>query len=241
MKFNFKKSAFTLSEIMVTIALIGFLATLTLSTVGASVQQRSRLAQFRAAHSKMASVLRNIIIEDGIVYDCYNLPTDDEKDEFGLNLIDGTPRSSNLGCEALTNRFVRAMGATRTCMGDATEGCVPKNYPTASGCFVSYDNVGAYVLDNSMIIVTDSQNNMRNFLVDVNGRKGPNIFGQDIFIFSVKATESIDSYGKIVVSQLGILPGDGTGNACQYDIGASSKSALQMMRESAGYKKKTKK
>ena len=52
-----KKSGYTLSEILISITLIGFLATMTLSTVGASVQQRTRLAQFRAAYSKMSTSL----------------------------------------------------------------------------------------------------------------------------------------------------------------------------------------
>ena len=46
MNFKLKKSGFTLSEVMITLTLIGALATLTLSTIGASVQQRARLAEF---------------------------------------------------------------------------------------------------------------------------------------------------------------------------------------------------
>ena len=40
---NNKRFAFTLSEVMVTLTLIGALGALTLSTVGSAIQQRARL------------------------------------------------------------------------------------------------------------------------------------------------------------------------------------------------------
>lgn len=238
MKLNIKKAAFTLSEIMLTLALIGFLATMTLSSIGSSVQQRSRLSQYRTALAKMSSVIKNITAEDGQMYQCYLLPSNDEINEYGLNIEANTPASNDTGCRTLTERFVRAMGATRSCIGDATEGCIPNNYPTASGCFVSYDNVGAYVLDNSMIIITDSINSLKYFAVDVNGRKGPNKFGQDIFVFSIKATESVNSRGNIFVTQLGVLPADYEGSGCSYETSSSSKSGYAMMKDSVGLKNK---
>ena len=73
MKFN-KKSAFTLSEVMLTLTLIGFIATMTLSTVGSAVQQRARLAEFKTAYSKMEAALRSITVEDGKIYKCYECP-----------------------------------------------------------------------------------------------------------------------------------------------------------------------
>lgn len=228
-----KKFAYTLSEVLLTIALLGALATMTLSTVGASVQQRARLAEFRTAYSKMSSALKTITIDEGKIYQCYLLPTDDEKEEFGLNIAEGTTASGNGGCRVLTDSFLRAMGATRICEGDAVGlGCLPENYPTASGCFVSYDNVGAYVLDNSMIIITDSAGSLKVAAIDVNGRKGPNKWGQDIFPFSVKVTESILSHGNVSVTQLGIMPEAGSG--CEVDMGNAGKETARMMKESAG-------
>ncbi len=233
-----KKFAYTLSEVLLTIALLGALATMTLSTVGASVQQRARLAEFRTAYSKMETALKNITVDDGMIYQCYLLPTDTEKEEFGLRLADGTTSSGDGGCRTLTDKFIRAMGATRICEGDAVGGgCLPENYPPASGCFVSYDNVGAYVLDNSMIIITDSVGSLKLAAIDVNGRKGPNKWGQDIFPFSIKAKESVLANGSVNVTELGILPID---DACQFDM-IAGKTTARMMKESAGIIVKDKK
>ena len=47
-----KSFGFTLSEIMIALALIGAVAAMTIPTVGSSVQQRARLAEFRTSISK---------------------------------------------------------------------------------------------------------------------------------------------------------------------------------------------
>lgn len=227
-----KKFAYTLSEVLLTIVLLGTLATMTLSTVGASVQQRARLAEFRTAYSKMNAALKTITLDEGKIYKCYLLPTDDEKEEFGLNIAEGTTASDDSGCRVLTDNFLRSMGATRICEGDAVAlGCLPENYPTADGCFISYDNVGAYVLDNSMIILTDSAGSLKVAAIDVNGRKGPNKWGQDIFPFSVKVTESVLSHGNVSVTQLGIMP---PSSDCTFDMGSAGKTTDRLMKESAG-------
>ncbi len=194
MKIN-KRFAFTLSEVMVTLTLIGALGALTLSTVGSAIQQRARLAEFRTAYAKMETALQDIQAEKGRVYHCYESMTNEELRERtgeAVALI-GLQTSANSECRQLTNDFVRAMGATRFCenTNPITGGCIPENYPKQTGSsFTSYgDNSAGYVLDNSMILLVDNKNHgLKLFAVDINGRKAPNKWGQDIFPFSVKLT-----------------------------------------------------
>lgn len=209
MKIFNKKSAYTLSEVMVTLALIGAIATLTLSTIGSSLQQRARLAEFRAAYSKLETALKSISTFEGKIYGCYECPSSKEISEYGLNMKGGC--SINAGdCEDLNAVFVRAMGATRFCENNPiTEGCLPANYPKSpdTSCFQNFGNgTHAYVLDNSMILFDDRGSYLREFAMDVNGRKGPNKWGQDIFTFSVKATESSLVAGQSRVVDVSILP-----------------------------------
>ena len=238
-----KKYGYTLSEVLISITLIGFLATMTLSTVGASVQQRTRLAQFRAAHSKMATALKNITIDKARIYNCFYAPTDSEKKDFGLDVPVAVAEVSNTaGCRDLEGAFARAMGAVRFCEEDAiAEGCLPTNYPKAqSGCFQDYTKSRAYVFDNSMILFTNSKNeSMRLFALDVNGRKGPNKWGQDIFPFSVKYTETKSVQGRAFVKAIGILPPNE--DSCKYHVDTSlsvkdrpGRTTSEMMKESAG-------
>lgn len=230
-----KKPAFTLPEVMITLTLIGTLATLTISTVGASIQQRARLAEFRTVYSKMETAMKNIFLDKSIIYSCYLKPTDDEIDEFGLRIEgDAVANSSNAGCEQLERDFVRAMGAVRFC--DTADpyngGCIPEKYPVAkAGCFQDYTDSHAFVLDNSMILITDNaQNGLKLFAIDINGRKGPNKWGQDIFPFSVKYVETSAVRNTTYVKRLGILPPNE--DACTYADHTSSRTTTQMLRQS---------
>ena len=237
-----KKFGYTLSEVLITITLIGFLATMTLSTVGSSVQQRTRLAEFRAAYSKMSTALKNIMADTGRIYACYSTPTSSEITNFGLKM-DGTATAASGACKEIEAAVVRSIGAVRFCESDPfTEGCLPANYtPGEAGCFTNFSNSKAYVLDNSMIFITDTKtSSLKQFAVDVNGRKGPNKWGQDIFPFSLKATETQTVHGKVFVKSVGILPPD---SSCKYYVDATiplkdrpNRTTGEMMKESAGIK-----
>ncbi len=232
-----KRFAFTLSEVMLTIALIGFIATMTLSTIGASVQQRARLAEFRSAYSRMEAALKSVTIDEGRIFNCYECPSATDKTDFGLNM-DGGCTATGSQCKELKDVFVRAMGATRFCENNPiTEGCLPDNYPKATGCFTNYGNgTHAYVLDNSMILFDNGGKYMREFAVDVNGRKGPNRWGQDIFTFAVKASESKSVLGKNYVTNLSILPPTTClpGKSAEARKSAT-KSSDQLLKESTNF------
>lgn len=229
-----KKFGYTLSEVLITLALIGFLATLTLSTVGSSIQQRTRLAEFRTAYSKMSTALKNVTVDTAKIYACFVKPTNAEVNEFGLTINGNASDTSTAGCDDLEHAFVRAMGATRFCLNNAiSEGCVPANYPIADGCFEDYTKSRAYVFDNSMILITDKKaNGMKLFAMDINGRKGPNKWGQDIFPFSIKYTETKTVQGRVFVKAVGILPPNET--SCTYVNDDSGKTTSRMMKDSAG-------
>lgn len=232
MKIFNKKFAFTLSEVMITLSLIGFIATMTLSTVGASIQQRAREAEFRSAYSKMEAAIRNITYDEGKIYNCYICPTNENKTLYGLS-IEGCSEKTNQ-CEDLAASFVRAMGATHFCeTNPINEGCLPANYPAAPGgdCFSSFDSGKAYVLDNSMIIIFDTDQSLRLFAVDINGRKGPNKWGQDIFTFSLYAKDSKKINNKNLVTNVGLLPP----KTC-LPVGSAGVSSEELLKNSMNYK-----
>ena len=228
----FKKNAFTISEVMLTLSLIGVLATLTISTVGSSVQQKSRLSEFRTAYARMEAVLKEINSDNGMVYSCYGVPTETEIDEFGLKIASGTQEASNATqCQELEKTFARLLGAAHSCGEHASgERCLPlTRYPKGNECFTSFTNVSAHVLDNGMTIFSNNnQEGLKLFAVDVNGRKGPNKWGLDIFPFSLKVSESVDVGGSVIVKSVGIFPP--TCNPLQ----GGGKTTEQMMKESAG-------
>lgn len=238
MKIKFKKYAFTLSEVLITITLIGFLATMTLATIGSSVQQRARLAEFRTAYSRMDIALKNTIETLGYIPSCYSKPSEQMIKDYGLVLNGNYP--SNTGddaCNVFLAKFAKEMGAIRSCeTNPINEGCIPSIYPTKTG-FTNYEGVNAYVLENGMVIFATRGRGIGLFAVDINGRKGPNKWGLDIFPFSTVVTE-ISSVlktpqGSFMVQNVSILQPTGTDE----DVTPSGqvKSTAQMMKESAAF------
>ena len=229
MKILNKKSGFTLSEAMITMSIIGVVATLTISTLGASVQQRARLAEFRAAYAKMETVLRNIILDEGKIYACYSCPTSTDEDDFGLSMK-GSCTAKSDQCEAFIDMFVRQMGVTRFCKSNArSEGCIPEQdtkYPSApnGGCFSNFGK--GYVLDYGMVLLRDSDPTI--LAIDTNGRKGPNKWGQDIFTLQIKAKESTKvKSGASYIKDVGFLPP----SSCLPKSGDSSKTSDVLLKD----------
>ena len=205
---------------------------MTLSTVGSSVQQRSRLAQFRTAYAKLTSALKSVTVDQGRIYGCYYDPNDEDIENYGLS-IESPVTSQDGACEQLETEYLKALGAVRRCNNAITDGCIPNNYPTESSNFADYNNVRAYVLDNSMIFMVPS-GKMNLFAIDTNGRKGPNKWGQDIFPFTVKYTEVKNVNGVARVKAVGILPPSGILPKENYAISSASRSTEEMVQESSG-------
>lgn len=227
-----KSFGFTLSEIMIAIALIGAVAAMTIPTVGSSVQQRARLAEFRAAHSKAELALKSIIFEDGKIPQCYKNHPDTNL--YGLTnaLAAGVVSEASGGCPALTRDFTRAMGSVRSCTDNPkSEGCIPNNYPNGGSCF-NVTDVESYILDNGMILfISKGSVGMKLFAIDVNGRKGPNKWGQDIFTFGVYESATSKSGNNVYVTDLKILPHE----TCLPRSNASAKDSKQMLKDSTNY------
>ena len=220
------------------------LATLTLSTIGASVQQRARLAEFRSAYAKMEATLKSIQFDRGSVYACYygTVPFDDI-DEQGLRMKKKSVSDATVECNKFIHDFTRAMGATHSCENNPiTEGCIPNNYP-ASGCS-SYDfkkAKRAYVFDNSMIFMTYHTPNQSDFpgrmAIDINGRKGPNKWGQDIFPLSLSVHETAIVNNKTYVKEVYFTQPNLTDDFYRKCfINGTGKTTKEMMKESAGFR-----
>lgn len=232
-----KKLGFTLAEIMLTLSMIGILATLTVSTIGGSIQQRARQSEFRAAYAKLESALRSITIDEGKIYRCYAIPTGNDKATFGLTRVSATNVALN-DCSAFEEAFSKALGRVKTCESSPqTNGCIPNNYPEDTNYYKKNDsNARAYVMDNGMILWVGTQG-IAGFVIDINGRSAPNKWGQDLFPFMIKVTETKTIGDKIYPVSIGILPPPPTSDNYQPPVTGSGKTTWQLMLESANYKK----
>lgn len=233
---NDKKFGFTLSELLLTISMIGVIATLTISTIGSSVQQKARLSEFRATYARLDTALNNIINDEGLVYFCYYLPNNDDKALFGLTKVTAT-ESENKDCSTLENAFSKSLGRVRTCDSTPqTKGCLPNNYPADTAYFKkNSSNTRAYVMDNGMILWVSTQG-IRTFAVDINGRSAPNKWGQDIFPFMIKVTETKTIGNNIIPVSVAILPPPPSNADFQPPVTSTGKTTRQLMLDSANKK-----
>jgi type II secretory pathway pseudopilin PulG len=235
MVLNFKKNAFTVSEVMITLGLIGVLASLTISTIGSSVQQKARTAEFRTAFSKLNTSLKSITHDKGNVYACYDANlSSDYKEKYGLTVASGLQSNSD-GCSDLMNELIHSLGFTRICQDNPiSEGCIPSTYKQNGENPKDFKTVDAYVLENSMIMFFMTSQPSAFFAIDVNGVKGPNRWGLDIFPLEFVVKDSVLLDKTFFVKEVEILPPAQEAYEVQH-VTKSIRTSAKMLEESVGY------
>ena len=178
-----KLNAFTLAEVLITLVIIGVIAALTIPTAINNMQEQELKTQFAKAYSSVSQALYRAEMYDMFgsaqCYYPYNIDTD--TNDTGVVTE----------CSKLYTALAKQLNVNKTCAGNAkADGCVP-TYQTYSkaGCGgYSEDNINnnntAYVFPNGQIIIR--YYSMPLFLIDINGQKGPNAYGKDLFSFGIR-------------------------------------------------------
>lgn len=187
---NMHKKAFTLAEVLITLGIIGIVAAMTLPTVVNKYQERVTVTKVKKFYSLINQVLLFAIKDNGYV---------DEWDYIEYN-EDG---------ETISDKFVEYLKPylkiTKDC--GAKAGCIASGiYKEGDGAnWHDYDSSkkhykmiladGSYMWlrrqDNITTTVCDDEdgsykNVCGGIWIDINGKKPPNMFGQDTFFFIVQ-------------------------------------------------------
>ena len=159
-----KKSAFTLAEVLITLAVIGVVAALTLPTVINKINDHNFKVAYKKAYRDVNEAYRMM------------MATDDEFTEISCTSDSSCPTccfDNNFGenFKLLAKQFK----AVKTCSTNNKNKCLkcPDNSPHE--CYLS----ASAFIDNSgraWAMYNDSENV---FYVDTNGDKGPNLTGKD--------------------------------------------------------------
>ena len=178
-----KKSAFTLAEVLITLGIIGVVAALTLPTVITNIKHKQLETAFKTAYSILSQTVINMKREDGEeiskTYATYNenylYPKAGEfKEKFykysGLQVI------GKCNYNGITIR-----NYNNTADADS--------YGVMQPTKANYD-----LLANGMCSLLLINNSLPTFYVDINGTKGPNLFGHDLFIFVIDSKDRLSSY-----------------------------------------------
>ena len=176
-----------MAEVLITLGVIGVVAALTLPAVMTKVEKIVLKNQFKKVYSVYTTALQKTIFDMGGTPRCfYNIvPGADNWDFFEQS-----------DCVEFYQKLLENMKVIKTCNGNALAGgCVPvySTYTENSGCAgysedrINNKNYAAILQDGSVFIAYDSFDGlaMPLFAVDVNGKKGPNTPGEDLFNLSI--------------------------------------------------------
>lgn len=167
--------AFTLAEVLIVLAIIGVAAALTLPTLNDDVEDKKVVAKLRKIAPELDGIYQSIVQTYGKPYE-WSVPSGQ------------TPASMMQGY------FEEMGGITKSC-GTGTgcfKGTIDSNTNFRKFLMKDGSSVGIYILpsdDLAKVDPQDDENYCRGqvgyFLVDVNGIKGENSYGNDVFQFEI--------------------------------------------------------
>ena len=209
-KFKINKNGFTLAEVLITLVIIGIIAAMTIPTTIANYQKQQTVDRLKKVYSTLQQAINRGIYDYGA--------------------IDLTNVSAGNGALLHDNYFTKYLkpylSITDDCGTSSTGVCASsysfrdnRSYKLAV-CGSSYSKF--YLNDGTSVAIIMYNSPTLSFFVDINGQKGPNIYGRDLFRFDFNAQDNSFKPPGIYQNRLGMLaPGtyncnktQGTGDFC---------------------------
>ncbi len=209
----FKKNAFTLAEVLITLAIIGIVAALTIPTVVRNYQKQELKVQFKKAYATISQTVAKTYADLGYQAGCYAY-----MDSLG------TAHFSNSECTGVFwPQFFKNLKVIKYCASNSfINGCVPEylgrdgiyqkrqtaqegdpdydpNYgmnaikDCAAWTSAKFKGVPSYVIADGLIFSFAYNWSTVDpvFAVDINGKKPPNKLGYDVFALMFNAQDSL--------------------------------------------------
>ena len=190
---SLKRAAFTLAEVLITLGIIGVVAALTLPTLIQNHQKQVCVTQLKKAYSNISNAYNQIANDEGVT-------------EWSQTCFtDWTGNNNCLHKLAKQMKAINTKDFGVTCSADWCSAALSAN---TSSTF--YETDGMLVTSDGMVYIFACGTLLSTIIVDVNGVKGPNKAGRDVFEFKQKATSGYDANGHWVVSYYNSLEPIGT-------------------------------
>ncbi len=163
---------FTLAEVLVTLGIIGVVSALTVPTLMQNYQKKSYVTQLHKVYNELNQALLQY-----------------QTDRNAVNLKEAGLTTN----EACADFFKKYFKIVQDC-GSDSEPCFADSYKKISGVDSHF-----YCAANCMVLASGASigskigsNNIIQFVVDINGVKGPNIYGRDAFSLYLYSNGVID-------------------------------------------------
>lgn len=178
--------AFTLAEVLITLGIIGVVAAVTLPTLVANYQKKVWVNQLKKASSTLNQGFKSYmaktgctddIVECGFGWSGNDAPAGvfekNVQDNFKVLTYEDCPYPG--GCR---KKFASYM---------VSKSLNPVNYDEKLGADASF----AFLLSDGAVFLTVLNYIGYNIIYDVNGMKGPNVYGRDIYEFTLLPDGSV--------------------------------------------------
>jgi len=166
-------TAFSLAEVLVTLAVIGVIATLTIPTLLQNKQKQDTVARLQKAYTTLAQAIKKSELDNGPLetWD-YNDPTYFMNTYIApyLNVIKKCSINES-GCWASNNRLYHIKGS-----------------------YESLPSQTRILLNDGTFLAFNTGDGHAHFYVDIDGSKGPSRFGRDVFEFTLTPTPLYDGH-----------------------------------------------
>lgn len=188
----YKRSGFTLAEILITMVIIGIIATLTIPTTVNKVQKIQVVTKLKKAYSTLVQVANRSTVDNGQMTTW----------EIGST---GDGQAAN---DFNKKYLIPYLSVMRNCSTSTVGNCDFKFSYLNSTTMQSLNSSWArFYLADGMLVATYSQNSGSTvriqICVDINGQKQPNKMGKDVFLYNLTIKESSVTEGKITPDGIG--------------------------------------
>ncbi len=191
---TFKKAAFTLAEVLITLAIIGVVAALTIPTLVQNYQRKIHLVRFQKTYAALANGIKNYAVSKGCdSFQCLGMTGIIPKTELEAMVTDFYKNTFKIVKYCKDNDESCSGGITRKmftkyclndeCGDDLSTGSVYNEF-TCNGCesIVTADGALIRFWDQNSIYSGDRRKLVYiHVLMDTNGNNGPNKMGYDVF------------------------------------------------------------
>ena len=196
-----KKAAFTLSEVLITLGIIGVVSTLTLPNLTNSYRRNVAMTKIEKGYAQLAQAYEQMMDNGGdYIFGQYQWAAE------GETLEDGTDGSQN-GRNYFNNYWREYLKSPVYC--DTAEECgYPSNpthkYRTGTESIIGFGpkSKAAFMTNEGIVYIVmcstetwDTDELPRLVYMDINGGKGPNVAGRDLFIFIRTPNDGLMPFG----------------------------------------------
>lgn len=180
------KKAFTLAELLITLAIVGVIAVLTVPNIIKNAQGRAQIALLQSTYGQLQDALKQVMLEQRV--------TDWSDVEFELTNENDT----------VEMEFMKKYLSVINDCGSSSAGCFAETYNEISRSRTRNDFLKGYnafaLLKNGAAVGFEAPD--RNaygpisgkILIDVNGAKKPNTLGRDLFFLVVEINGELSAY-----------------------------------------------